>query len=161
MLAAMTPRTKADLIAALRLEREALEQVLQRLPSDPPAAAASSAQTLADTMAQSALWTARAVTLLFQAGRSTAVRLPKHSDEADAREVVAQRERPLAQLQADFQAAHAQLLKRLEAWSDEPALFNPRRFPGLKEQSLAACVWAWVGARDAEHRARLEKLIST
>lgn len=80
-----TPQTKAALINALRLEREALEQILQRLP----------AELLAEVMAQSAIWTARAVTLLFQAGRSTNVQLPRCSAEADAREVAAQRERPL------------------------------------------------------------------
>jgi hypothetical protein len=116
-------------------------------------------------LAHLALWCSRAVTVVFQAERGQQPSLGVPDDSAagwasvNARDIEQQRDRPLDRVLADFRGSHAQLIKRLQAWSDEAALFDRARYPSLRGASLAD-VASMNGARhDAEHRAELERWI--
>lgn len=153
--------SKAELISRIVSERRALEEILARIPAEDMLAEGVVGQwSIKDTLAHLAMWYSRAVTLLFQAERGKALQLPQsHApDWADinARDYESQKDRPLDRIQADFHGAHQQLIKRLNAWTDEAALFDPRRYPALRGRTLADYIWDYTGGHSAEHRAQIE-----
>ncbi len=135
-------RTKAALIEALRRARQQLEaQLSPLLDASPPHAAAWKA------VAEQAIRVTQVVTALFQLERGVAATIERpFTISADA--IAEQRARPPERLLADFRNAHHQLVRRLEAWHDESALFDARRFAALRGQSLAGWIWEKVGATD-------------
>lgn len=153
--------SKAELISRIASERRALEDVLARIPAeDMLIAGVVGWWSVKDTLAHLAMWYSRAVTLLFQAERGRSLQVPRSSapDWADinARDYESQKDRPLDRIQADFHGSHQQLIKRLSAWTDEAALFDPRRYPALQGRTLADYVWDYTSGHSAEHRAQIE-----
>jgi hypothetical protein len=152
---------KRELIDGIQREREQLNAVLARVPAarmtEPGVAGVWSVK---DVLAHLAVWSSRAVTVMFQAERGVKLQLPQFTsaDWADlnAKDYEAQKERPLDRILADYHSVNGQIVKRLHAWMDEPALFDSRRFPALEGVSLGAWVWANSGEHDAEHRAHIE-----
>lgn len=159
----MTPSSKADLIAGIENERERLNDVLERVPpermEEPDAIGEWSVK---DALAHLAVWSSRAITVLFQAEHGDKPVPPsalfKTSDWTviNAADHAEQKDRPLDRILADFDGTHEQLLKRLQAWSDEAALFDPQRYSSLKGNALAGYIWGDSGEHDAEHRADIE-----
>ncbi|MCS7056110.1 MAG: DinB family protein [Thermoflexales bacterium] len=152
---------KAELIARIESERRALEEVLARVPPEEMHTAGVVGHwSVKDTLAHIAMWYSRAVTLLFQAERGQALQLPRSNapDWADinAQDYASQKDRPIERIQADFRGAHQQLIKRLNAWTDEAMLFDSRRYPPLKGRALADYLWDYTGGHSAEHRAQIE-----
>ncbi len=159
----MTPSTKADLIAGIERERERLNDVLERVPpermEEPNAVGEWSVK---DALAHLAVWSSRAITMLFQAQHGGKPVLPsalfKTSDWAviNAADYAEQKGRPLELILGDFDGTHEQLLLRLEAWPDEAALFDPKRYASLNGNALASYIWGDSGQHDAEHCADIE-----
>jgi hypothetical protein len=159
----MTPSTKAGLIAGIESERERLNDVLERVPPermDEPNAIG--AWSVKDALAHLAVWSSRAITMLFQAEHGGKPIPPsalfKTSDWTviNAADYAEQKSRPLDLILGDFDGTHEQLLLRLEAWQDEAALFDPQRYASLNGNALASYVWGDSGEHDAEHRADIE-----
>lgn len=152
---------KRELIAGILAEREQLNVVLAQVPParmiEPGIAGAWSAK---DILAHLAVWASRAVTVLFQAEHGAKLQLPKSSMDdwagLNAMDYEEQKDRPLDRVMADYAGVHGQIIKRLQAWQDEPALFDPQRFPALKGVSLAHWVLSNSAEHDAEHRAQIE-----
>jgi len=150
-----------ELMTNIESERSQLMATLNRLTGEQMLhPGVVGAWSVKDILAHIAMWYARAVTLLFQAERGRPLELPRSnaSDWADVntQEYRSQKDRPLSRVLDDFDAAHRQLLRRLEAWRDEAALFDARRYPLLRGRSLAEVVWDYTGAHSAEHRAQIE-----
>lgn len=142
-------RDKATLIEALRRARQQLEARLS------PLLTVGDAHTSAwDAVAEQAIRVTQVVTALFQLERGVAAKLDQ-ALTVPPNAVAEQRTRPPERLLADFRNVHHQLLRRLEAWRDEVALFDARRFAALRGQSLAAWIWQAVGATDLALAERL------
>lgn len=157
--------SKAELISRIESERRALEETLARIPAeDMLAEGVVGWWSVKDVLAHIAMWYSRAVTLLFQAERGGALQLPRSNapdwSDINARDYASQKDRPLDRIQADFHGAHQQLIKRLNAWADEAALFDPRRYPALKGRALAEYLWDYTGGHSAEHRAQIESWLA-
>lgn len=153
--------SKAELISRIAAERRALEDVLAQVRAeDMLVEGVVGWWSVKDTLAHLAMWYSRAVTLLFQAERGQSLQLPRSNapdwSDVNARDHASQKDRPLDRIQADFQGAHQQLIKRLSAWADEAALFDPRRYPALQGRALADYIWDYTGGHSAEHRAQIE-----
>ena len=156
------PLTRNDLIARVRDERRALLATLDRVPADDWLTPGVVGEwSVRDVVAHLAMWCARAVTWLFQAERGAPLQIPRASQpdwaDVNAQDLATQRGRPLERILADFHGAHEQLLKRLQSWPDEAALFDARRFSALRGESLADYVLACSADHDAEHRAQIEQ----
>ena len=152
---------KRELIANIEHEREQLNAVLAQVPAgrmtEPGVAGDWSVK---DLLAHLAVWASRAITIMFQAERGSKLQVPQYAalDWADLNEkdYEMQKERPLDRVMADFNGVHNQLIKRLQAWSDESALFDAKRFPALAGTALANWVLSNSAEHDAEHRAQIE-----
>ncbi|PJF47763.1 MAG: ClbS/DfsB family four-helix bundle protein [Chloroflexi bacterium] len=156
---------KTEFISRIESERRALEETLARIPAeDMLAEGVVGYWSVKDTLAHIAMWYSRAVTLLFQAEHGSALQLPRSNapDRSDinARDYASQKDRPLDRIQADFHGTHQQLIKRLSAWADEAALFDPQRYPALKGRALADALWDYTGGHSAEHRAQIESWLA-
>lgn len=152
---------KRELIANIQAERERLNAVLAQVPAErmtEPSVAGD--WSVKDILAHLAVWSSRAVTLLFQAGRGSKLELPQSNSpdwqDVNAQDYEAQKDRPLDRVLADFHGTHSQLIKRLQAWPDEKGLFDTQHFPALNGHPLANFVWGDSGEHDAEHRAQIE-----
>lgn len=157
--------SKAELISRIESERRALEATLARIPAeDMLVEGVVGVWSIKDTLAHIAMWYSRAVTLLFQAERGKALQVPQSNapdwSDVNARDYASQKDRPLDRIQADFHGAHQQLVKRLSAWVDEAALFDPRRYPALKGRALSDYIWDYTGGHSAEHRAQIESWLT-
>ncbi len=157
-----TVTDRAALIARIRAERRALLDTLDRVPSEmwlTPGVVGE--WSVRDVVAHLAIWCARAVTWLFQAERGVPLQIPRAAQpdwaDVNAEDLAMQRGRPLDRILADFHGAHEQLLKRLERWTDDVALFDPHRFPALGGESLADLVLACSADHDAEHGAQIRQ----
>jgi hypothetical protein len=151
---------KAELIFNIKVEREKLQGVLDRIAlEDMTIPGVTGEWSAKDVLAHLAAWCSRAVTLLFQAERGVKLQRPQSNapDWADvnAKDYASQRDRSLDRILADFHGSHAQLIRRLEAWADEAALFDAKRYPALNGYSLADHVWGDSGEHDAEHCAQI------
>lgn len=158
--------TKNELIANIQAEHEKLHVLLAKLaPEDMLVPGVAGDWSIKDILAHLAVWTSRAVTLLFQAERNgkpipPESKMPDWSD-VNAKDYASQKDRPLDRILADFNDSHAQLVKRLENWTSEADLFDKERYPTLKGYSLAEHVWGDTGEHDAEHRAQIEARLSS
>jgi len=155
-----------ELMANIESERGQLMATLNRLTSEEMLCAGVVGDwSVKDVLAHIAMWYSRAVTLLFQAERGRPLQLPRSnaSDWADvnAQDYQSQKDRLLSHVLDDFDGAHRQLLRRLEAWRDEAALFDVGRYPPLRGRSLAEVVWDYTGAHSAEHRAQIEAWLAS
>lgn len=157
---------KRELIANIQAEREQLNAVLAEVPAERMAEPGVAGDwSVKDILAHLAIWSSRAVTLLFQAERGAKLQLPQSNvddwQDVNAKDFEDQKGRPLDRVLADFHGAHNQLIKRLQSWPDKKALFDKGRFPALKNGSLADYVWGDSGEHDAEHRAHIEAWLNS
>jgi hypothetical protein len=157
------PQTLSALIAAIRRERDLFAAVLARVPQDQMEIPGVLGDwSVKDLLAHIAVWQSRQITMLFQAERSGKPVLPRVSlgtadwDKINAQDRITQKDRPLERVLNDYHEAHVQLLKRLEGWRDEKALFEAKYYATLEGESLASYVWGNSGEHDAEHRGHLE-----
>lgn len=162
----MKHTTKAGLLAEIEDTHAALEATLARIPSERMTAPEVAGDwSVKDVLAHIAVWRSRAITRLFKAEQGqppkldvppSIKQLPNWVDVLNAQDYETQKDRPLERVQADFSGSHLQLVKRLRAWRDEPALFDPKRYPALNGSALADMIWADSAEHEAEHRAQLE-----
>jgi hypothetical protein len=152
---------KRELIAGITREREQLNAMLAQVPAErmtEPGVAGD--WSVKDILAHLAVWSSRAVTLLFQAERGGKLQLPQSNSadwqDVNAKDYAEQKDRTLDRVQADFHSVHNQLIKRLQAWPDEKSLFDKDHFPVLKGKALAGYIWGNSADHDAEHRAQIE-----
>ena len=153
---------KQELIAYLSDERAKLEAVLARVkPEQMMQAGVCGDWSVKDIVAHLAVWTSREVTVLFQAERGQKISYGVPDDSVNdwanvnAKDYEQQKDRPLERILEDFRGAHKQLLKRLNTWQDETALFQANNFAGSKS-SLADKMIGGVGEHDTEHREQIE-----
>ena len=159
---------KSELIANIRAERERLEAVLAQIkPEDMTTSGVAGEWSVKDVLAHLAVWASRTVTALFQAERGQKPTLGVPNDHpndwanVNKKDYDEQKDRPLDRILADFHGSHAQLIKRLEQWQDESALFDKRRYPSLGGESLARLAHGNGDEHDAEHRAHIEAWLKT
>lgn len=155
--------TKAQLVEQLKSARAALEAVIGNVPeARMTESGVVEGWSLKDILAHVAVWQARTVTMLFQAERGQKPSLGVSNDSANdwaninAKDFQEQKDRPLDRVLADFRGVHAQMLKRLEQWKDEAALFDRKRYPSLNGDSLATYVYGNGPEHDDEHRVQIE-----
>ena len=153
---------KQELIGYLGAERAKLEAILARVkPEQMTQTGVCGAWSVKDIVAHLAVWTSREVTVLFQAERGQKISYGVPDDSANdwvnvnAKDYAQQKDRPLDRILEDFRGAHKQLLKRINVWQDEPALFQANKLAGSKS-SLADKMIGGVGEHDAEHRGQIE-----
>lgn len=111
-----------------------------------------------DLLAHLTMWEAQLITLLFNVAQGKApgtVHFTQSSvDETNARWHAQNRERPLAQILADFRGIRAQTIRRVEAFS-ERELFEQGRYPWAKGHSLAEWIASDTYEHEAEHLAQI------
>ena len=153
---------KQGLIAYLEEERAKLDVVLAQVkPEQMMQAGVCGEWSVKDVVAHLAVWTSREVTILFQAERGQKISYGVPDDGANdwvtvnRKDYEQQKDRPLERVLEDFHGAHKQLIRRLNAWKDEVALFQAGKFEGTKS-SLADKMIGGVGEHDAEHRGQIE-----
>ncbi|HQV68626.1 MAG TPA: ClbS/DfsB family four-helix bundle protein [Thermoflexales bacterium] len=166
----MKHTTKAALLADIETTHAALEATLARVPSSQMSAPGVTGEwSVKDILAHIAMWRSRAITQMFKAeqGQPPKMEIPATLAKAanwldlfNAQEYAAQKDRPLDRVMADFGGSHRQLVKRLRAWGDEAALFDPKRYPALNGRSLAETIWSDSAEHEAEHRAEIEAWLS-
>ncbi len=159
---------KTELIANIKREREALNAILARVkPADMAEPGVCGHWSVKDIVAHLAVWASRTVTVMFQAerGKPTSFGVPNDyaNDWANvnAKDCEEQRKRPLDRILADYHGSHQQLIKRLELWQDEMALFDKKRYPSLGGESLADLAHGNGDEHDAKHRIQIEAWLKT
>lgn len=159
--------TKTQLLSAIHAERAKLEKLIQPLTPDQFELTESmtpDAWTIKDMLAHLAVWSSRAITLLFEVEHGAKPTFPKSSpdggyDAVNHADWLEQRERPLDRILADFHGTHLQLIKRLDNWRDETQLFDIKIF-NIRGMSLASFVWGDSGEHDAEHAGVIAGIIA-
>ncbi|HEY3291919.1 MAG TPA: ClbS/DfsB family four-helix bundle protein [Anaerolineae bacterium] len=142
---------KHELTAHLETVQRELESAISDLPpASFIAASTADAWSAKDILAHLAAWTARCITILFDAEEG------QEPDEVDAMltgavklkasDYDALKDRPLELVLGDWRGAHKQLLKRLNNW-DETLLFDAHGFSWLHGRSLGAFVDGEIGGR--------------
>jgi uncharacterized protein (TIGR03083 family) len=152
---------KQELIAYLNDERAKLEAVLAQVkPEQMTQPGVCGHWSVKDVVAHLAVWTAREVTVVFQAERGQRISYGVPDDGANDwanvndKDYQQQKNRPLERVLEDFRGSHKQLIKRLTAWQDEKALFQAGKFAG-STNSIADKMIGGVGEHDAEHREQI------
>lgn len=155
--------TKQELAARLTAARAALDAVIVRVPeARMTEVGVVEGWSVKDLLAHIVVWQARTITMVFQAERGQKPALGVASDSANdwanvnAKDYKEQQDRPLDRVLADFRGAHTQMLKRLDLWQDEAALFDKRRYPSLNGESLAEYIYGNGPGHDDEHRVQIE-----
>lgn len=155
--------TKQALEAQFRDERAKLESVLSRMSAEQmQTAGVVGGWSVKDVLAHIAVWSARTITLMFQAERGQAPSIGVPEDAAadwanvNAKAYEEQKGRTLEQVLADFRGTHAQLLKRVAAWKDERKFFDKRAYPSLRGNSLFDYAYGNGPEHDIEHRQQIE-----
>jgi hypothetical protein len=156
------PESQIAMLAEIRAEHARLLAVLARVPPgrmEEPGVIGD--WSIKDVLAHLAMWYARAVTVIFQAERGEPkpvkpAAAPNPWGTLNAADIEAQKERPLDRIRVDFDGAHAQLLKRLDAWKDDGALFDRALHKSMQGQSLASYCFGNSAEHDAEHRLEIE-----
>jgi uncharacterized protein (TIGR03083 family) len=149
---------KGQLLETIQKEREAFEACFADLTPEqmtPPGVMGE--WSVKDILGHIATWEAWLVTLLYSIERGVTPKLPRSSDvdKINAQSVAEQRDRPLERVLADFQAVHAQLLKRLGAVKERD-LTDPMRFSWAKGKPLEEFVANNTYEHYAEHRPAIE-----
>lgn len=152
--------TKQELISTIEAERAKLDALIGTLSdaqmNEPNAVGEWSVK---DTLAHLALWTARNITVMYQAEQGQkAEEIDEMFDDADALNAAdyeTQKDRPLDRILSDLRGTHKQLLRRLSAWN-EADLFDPTLYSWLRGQSLGEFLVDAVG-HAAAHRKLIEQ----
>ena len=147
---------KQQLITNLDASRKRLEDTIAGLSvekmNEPNAVGDWSVK---DVLAHLAMWSARSVTLLFDAEQGRASEdiesMFGNFDAVNAENYEEQKDRPLERVLADFRGVHRQLLRRVGAW-DEAALFDKTRFAWMRGQSLGDFIQGAVAEHEDDHR---------
>ncbi len=156
-------KTKQELIARLKTARAELNAVLAKVSSERMVEpGVVEGWSVKDLLAHITMWLSRTITVMFQAERGQKPSLGVSNDHpndwanVNAKDYGEQKDRPLDRVLADFHGAHSQVLKRLEAWQDEAALFDKKRYPSLGDESLADLIHGNGDEHDAEHQVQIE-----
>jgi hypothetical protein len=152
--------TKQELISTVEAEHADLEKLIGTLGdeqmNEPNVVGEWSVK---DLLAHLALWTARNITVVYQAeqGQKPAEidAMFDHYDALNAEDYEAQKDRPLDRILADLRGTHKQLVRRLSAWHEDD-LSNPALFSWLRGQSLSAFL-ADAVQHEAAHRKQVEQ----
>jgi len=151
---------KTELIEALNQSRQRLMAAIEGLPPEvliQPGACGH--WSVKDVLAHLAMWEAETVTFLYQArlgSKPTTLHLKSFdTDQQNATWYEKSKDRPWERVWQDFQGVRQQILRRLDAFSDDE-LTNPKRFPWLKGKSLADIIQEWVVDHEIEHTQGLE-----
>ena len=155
--------TKQELITRLKIARAELEAVLATVPIERMNDLGVVPDwSVKDLLAHITMWMSRTITAMYQAERGQKPSLGVNNDHpsdwanVNAKDYADQRDRPLDRVLADFHGAHNQILKRLDVWKDEEALFDKRRYPSLGGESLAELIHGNGDEHDTEHRVQIE-----
>lgn len=152
---------KQELLAKIEDEHTHFTSLIGDLSTEQlTAPGASGVWSVKDVLAHLAMWTARCVTIVFDAEQGQRpVDIDAVLDDWDAlnaEDYESQKERPLDRILADFHGTHRQLLRRLQAWK-ETDLFDATRFNWLRGMSLGEFLAGEVGGHDADHRQQIEQ----
>lgn len=157
-------KTKAELVTRLKSARAALEVALAKVPPERMTeVGVVEGWSVKDILAHITMWLSRTITAMFQAERGQKPSLGVSNEAANdwakinAKDFAEQKDRPLDRVMADFRGAHTQILKRLDVWQDEAALFDKQRYPSLSGDSLADLIHGNGDEHDDEHRVHIEK----
>ena len=150
---------KQELIITLESAQAGLEEAITPLsPEQITAAGAVGAWSVKDVLAHMTAWTARCITILFNAEHQQepedADRMLDDWDALNAEDYAGLKDRPLDLVLGDWRGANRQLIKRLGGWQ-ESELFDPQRFAWLRGQSLGE----FIGNEIANHARDHEKQI--
>jgi uncharacterized damage-inducible protein DinB len=129
---------KQELIISLESAQNGLEEAINSLsPEQLTATGAVGVWSVKDVLAHVAAWTARCITILF-----------------NAEDYETLKDRPLDLVLGDWRSANRQLVKRLGGWKEDD-LFDLKRFSWLRGQSLGE----FIGSEIADHARDHEKQI--
>ena len=150
---------KNELLGAIRSERARLKASLAGLtPGQMTAAGVMGEWSIKDILAHIAMWESQLVTTLFTSERGGSPRVfhgPAGVDRINAESFAQQRDRPLERVLSDFDAVHAQLLKRLKNLTDHD-LSDPQRFKWMRGEPLERLIASDTYEHYAEHRPMVE-----
>jgi uncharacterized protein (TIGR03083 family) len=153
-------RDLAALLDEMHTARRCFDATLARVPAERwETAGAAGEWSVKDVLAHLTVRLSRLITMLFQVDRGSRLQLPAAGDAQNARDYVEQKDRPLDRVRMDFQSAHAQLVKRLQA-TDAAGLFDARRHQVLRGRSLADYVLTEAVAHEEEHRLSIEAMLA-
>ena len=156
-------KTKQELTERLKTSRVALEIVIAKVTAERMTElGVVEGWSVKDILAHITVWLSRTITVLFQAERGQKPSLGIVNDSANdwatvnAKDYAEQKDRELKRVLDDFRGAHAQLIKRVEAWPNEATLFDKKLYPSLNGDSLADLVHGNGDEHDNEHRLQIE-----
>jgi hypothetical protein len=146
--------TKAELLDAIRVRRKRLEEALAQLGEDQMIQpGVESNWSVKDILAHIVAWEQRMVLWVGQALRGEVPAIPATWDEVhrlNEQSYWENRDRPLAEVLADFQRSYAEALALAEAVPEED-LVDPGRFSWREGVPLARVVAANTCWHYAEH----------
>jgi hypothetical protein len=153
---------KQQLISTIEAERDKLEEAVAALsPGQVTEPNLIGTWSVKDVLAHLAVWCSRCVTAIFNAEQGQKPEdidaMFDQYDTLNAEDYQTQKDRVLDQVLADYRGVHRQLVRRLNDWK-EADLFDKRRFPWLRGQSIADFVVSEVPGHEAEHRGQIEQL---
>lgn len=154
------PQTKAELLARMAQGWSAFEQALGRLSETQlTTPGPDGGWAVKDHLAHLAAWERGIAALLQRQPRWAAMGLGEaaisHLDEAGVNDLIYRqnKERPLAEVQADFHEAHRQMLAALERLS-EAELFKPYAYyQGEADGDDTRPIIGWIVGNTYEHYA--------
>jgi hypothetical protein len=150
---------KQELIISLESAQNGLEEAINSLsPEQLTATGAVGVWSVKDVLAHVAAWTARCITILFNAERQEEPedvnRMLDDWNALNAEDYETLKDRPLDLVLGDWRSANRQLVKRLGGWKEDD-LFDLKRFSWLRGQSLGE----FIGSEIADHARDHEKQI--
>jgi uncharacterized protein (TIGR03083 family) len=152
--------TKAEILAALEREHQALEELLAGLtPEQLTTPIRDDGWTIKDILAHIAAWESEMVTALFHATRGTggAPSLGKAIENMDAWNAQRHAEntgRSLDRILADWRGVREALVQRLESWDDK-TINQSVRWPPAR--TFAELIEANSYGHEAEHREEIAR----
>jgi len=152
--------TKTELVEQIKAERERLENTLANFnPEQMTQPGVMGEWSIKDILGHIATWESRLVTILYSIERGVAPKMfhtPAEVDKLNAQSFAEQRDRPLDRVLSDFQAVHAQLLKRLDTLKERD-LADPNRFKWMEGEPLEKMVASDTFEHYAEHLPAIER----
>lgn len=144
---------KAELLAALKTEREQLLKLLDGLPDEAylGPGVVGSEWSLKDVLSHITAWESELVTLLAftRRGQRPKIEMGSHDvDALNAKWYTAFKDRPLDRVRADFHGVRGQTIHQVEALTDDQ-LAESKKYPWLKDTPL----WKWIAEESFEHDA--------
>ena len=142
--------SKAELLSAIHVERQKLEEMLARLDQAQMTEPGVEGEwSVKDILAHLVTWEGRMVRWLGEAQRGQVPHVPATWDDIhqlNAQSYQEQQDRPLENVLSDFQRSYHEALTTVEAFPEED-LVDPDRFEWRKGQPL----WVMVAANTFWH----------